>query len=360
MQNPYNYKSPVTNRNLFFGRSTVIAKIYSRIGADRPQSVSVVGEPKVGKSSLFWYLALEETRRAFLRNPDDYLFLYMSITLEKNLSFENFYISLYDLISKEASTITEVKEAEPSYDLFKSIVENLSQKNKKIILFFDDFHLITQNETFPLEFFSFLRSLANNFNLAFVTSSFLDLQQLCVSKDIEESPFFNIFTNITLKPFQQREAIQLIEEPFHNAGLALNAERELVLSMAGHFPFLLQVACNILFDLKVTRGNLERADLREWEARFCTETDSYFKSLWQTFDDDQQEILKLLMKSRRIDRARKYALDDLVRRNYVVMVGQRPQLYSPVFKKLIAEINGTGLPVRGRFFSWLRKLQDSF
>lgn len=360
MQNPYNYKGPVTNRNLFFGRTTLLAKIYSRIGADRPQSISVVGEPKIGKSSLLWYLALDETKRSFLTNPGDYLYFYMPIRLEKDLSFKSFYISLYNRISSKAKVITDVREGKPSYDLFKSVIEDLNQKDRKIILFFDDFHLITQNETFPLEFFSFLRSLANNFNLAFVTSSFLDLQKLCVSKDIEESPFFNIFTNITLRPFEQKEAMQLIEEPFQRAGLSVNSERKLILNMAGHFPFMLQVACSILFDMKVTRGNLQRSDLKEWEARFGAEVQSYFKSLWQSFNDDQQEILRLLMKSRRIDKAREYALDDLIRRNYVVMVDQRPQLYSPLFRKLIAEINGTGLTERGRFWGWLRKLQDFF
>ena len=79
MQNPYDYKDPVTNRDLFFGRTTPLAKIYSRIGADRPQSISVVGEPKIGKSSLLWYLALEETRRARLRNPDDYIYFYINV-----------------------------------------------------------------------------------------------------------------------------------------------------------------------------------------------------------------------------------------------------------------------------------------
>ena len=360
MQNLYDYKNPVTNRDFFFGRTNVLTKIYSRIGADRPQSISVVGEPKIGKSSLLWYLALEETRRAWLKNPDDYIYFYMPIKLERNLSFKNFYISLCDGISQKTKVITEIREAEPSYDLFKSIIENLNQKDKKIILFFDDFHLITQNETFPLEFFSFLRSLANNFNLAFVTSSFMDLQKLCVSKDIEESPFFNIFTNITLKPFEQKEAIQFIEEPFHRAGLSVNYERRLILNMAGHFPFMLQAACSILFDMKVARASLGPADLRVWEARFYAEVESYFKSLWQSFNDDQKEIFKLLTKSKRIDKAKVYVLDDLVRRNYVVMTGHRPQLYSPVFKKLVAELNGTGLPEGGRFLRWLRKLQRSF
>jgi hypothetical protein len=360
MQNPYDYRNPVSNRDLFFGRTSLLAKIYARIGADRPQSVSIVGEPKIGKSSLLWYLATEETRQAFLKNPDDYFYIYIPIGLEKNLSYENFYGSLYSLISKKTMMATEIRKAEPSYDLLKGIIENLNHQDKKIILLFDDFHLITQNETFPLEFFSFMRSLANNYNLAFVTSSFMDLQKLCVSKDIEESPFFNIFTNITLKPLEQEEAIQLIEEPFQKAGISVNSESQLIMDIAGHFPYMLQVACSLLFDMKLERSAFDEADLKAWEEKFWIEVESYFNSIWQSFNEDQKEILHLVMRSRKIDKAKKYALNDLIRRNYVVMRDHRPQLYSPMFEKLIEQMDGNERSYLSRFMAWIRRLQVGF
>lgn len=367
MKNPYNFKSPISERNNFFGRSSLISKIYSRIGADRPQSISVVGDPKIGKSSLLWYLSHEETKRAYLKRPDDYIYFYMPIKAEGHLSFKNFYASLSESVFQKSKNIIDIGEAKPSYDLFKRIVERFNQNDKKVILFFDDFHLITQNETFPLEFFSFLRSLANNFNLAYVTSSFMDLQKLCVSKDIEESPFFNIFTNLTLKPFEQEEALQLIEEPFRKAGLSVNSESELIIKMAGLFPYTLQAACSILFEIKVARGNLDGADLKMWEKTFYEEVQRYFSSLWQWFNEDQKEIFQLITNSKRVEKSKVYVLNDLVRRNYIVMTGDRPQFYSPVFKRFILEINGLAWSeqssregLTGSFIRWLKKLLAIF
>ena len=36
----------------FYGRDVEVEKIYSRIGSSRPQSISIVGERRIGKSSL--------------------------------------------------------------------------------------------------------------------------------------------------------------------------------------------------------------------------------------------------------------------------------------------------------------------
>jgi len=53
-----------------------------------------------------------------------------------------------------------------------------------------------------------MRSMANTYNVAYVTTSSETLQKLCVLKDVEESPFFNIFTNIALKPLSAAEVRQ--------------------------------------------------------------------------------------------------------------------------------------------------------
>ena len=178
MQNPYNYNSPVRNTGDFFGRGAIIAKIYSRIGAERPQSVSLVGDPKIGKSSLLWYLAQPENKTQFLNDHANYVYFYVPVVDNGDLNFDNFSKIFWEIILADIDKYLQLDDKTPSYDLFKKIVERLSQNQKKVIIFFDDFNLTTQNESFPLEFFSFLRSLANNYNLAFVTTSHLDLQKL--------------------------------------------------------------------------------------------------------------------------------------------------------------------------------------
>ncbi|HSE99153.1 MAG TPA: ATP-binding protein, partial [Blastocatellia bacterium] len=54
--NPYLNRVAIKDPRQFFGRSREVSKIFSRIGASRPQSISVVGERRIGKSSLLYYI----------------------------------------------------------------------------------------------------------------------------------------------------------------------------------------------------------------------------------------------------------------------------------------------------------------
>ncbi|HOT02427.1 MAG TPA: ATP-binding protein, partial [Acidobacteriota bacterium] len=56
-QNPYLDRVAIRDIHRFFGRRREVTRIFSRIGAARPQSVSVVGERRIGKSSLLNHIA---------------------------------------------------------------------------------------------------------------------------------------------------------------------------------------------------------------------------------------------------------------------------------------------------------------
>jgi len=75
--NPYLNRTAIKDARNFFGRRREIATIFSRINADDPQSVSIIGERKIGKSSLL--RALLHQRENYLRRPDEYVFLYADL-----------------------------------------------------------------------------------------------------------------------------------------------------------------------------------------------------------------------------------------------------------------------------------------
>ena len=195
--------SPVRDPSEFVGRSGVVRRICSRIGADRPQSVAVIGGAKSGKTSLLAYLSHESMKRRLLQDAERYEFVAACSACQSSVDPEEFLHSLARLLSP-------VRDSERNpYERVRKRIEELHASGKRIVVFLDDFHAVTSNERYPLEFFSFLRSLANNFNVAYVTTSFLELQKLCVAKDVEESPFFNIFTNLTLGMLTAAEAQKL-------------------------------------------------------------------------------------------------------------------------------------------------------
>jgi eukaryotic-like serine/threonine-protein kinase len=330
MQNSFNFQQSITDISQFYGRKTLINKIYSRIGASRPQSVSIVGDYKSGKTSLLLYLSHPSIQQQYFDDVENYFCLFLPVSENTN-SLEEFVSYLCQAVSKIVSIDFEYISIMESYNWFKQIVETKTGENKKFIFFMDDFNLITQNEAFPLEFFSFLRSLANNFNVAYVTSSYLDLQQLCVSKDVEESPFFNIFTNITMRPFDPEETESfMVKFAFNGKELPL-AEREMVLKFAGPFPYLLQLAGYIL-----AGHNYNQADFKK---DFSDKAEDYFKKIWKQLDEDYKKIMVLVILSRKISNAQNYMVQELIQKNYIFQKNRKLYIFSPAFSQFIARQN---------------------
>src|SRR5262249_26288786 len=147
-----------------------------------------------------------------------------------------FFRELFDLMAKELAD-SSLESQEPTFAAVRSLLERLRRRNRKLIILLDEFDAITTNQAFDLEFYSFLRSIANNYDVAYVTSSARDLQELCHTQLIADSPFFNIFTNVFLRAFSRKEALDLITIPSLEAGLPLEGFARRIMEIAGHFPY---------------------------------------------------------------------------------------------------------------------------
>ena len=69
-RNPYLDRVSIRDVSRFYGRNREVTRIFSRIGAARPQSISIVGERRIGKSSLMNYISFPEIRKKYLPDPD--------------------------------------------------------------------------------------------------------------------------------------------------------------------------------------------------------------------------------------------------------------------------------------------------
>jgi hypothetical protein len=355
-----NIKHPETDdHQVFIGRRALVNKIYARIGAGRPQSVSIVGDTRIGKSSLLTFLAHEETRKQYLSNPDDYIYLYIPCRNIQPVTLENFTRILFSLSEPYATSREESGHNKFNYNYYKHLVESLHKQGKKIILFLDDFNLITLNPAFPLEFFSFLRSLANNYNIAYVTTSYEDLQKLCVSKDIEESPFFNIFTNMSLKGFEDAELEQFFDQICPNGYSDNPGFRTYLTDLAGRFPYPLQVACDKLND---ATGEMVYRN-PEAEKQLFEELQDHFQIVWERLEDAHREMLKMIVSEKRVPDVQQYLLRDLSKKNYIILNGQTgAKIDGKLFRHFVARraglatMSGEAGKPDGGVLKWFRRL----
>lgn len=306
MTNPYVYAAPIQGREGFYGRASEMMRISSRIAAERPQSVSVVGEPKSGKTSLINFLCDPESQAEMLDDPAQYVLLRMELEGRPPRDPEEFFRQL-------AGVLDDMGEGPmtPTYDGFLDVVRGLMSNERRLIVFLDDFGVVTQNAGFPLEFFSFMRSVANNNDVGYLTTSWAPLQQLCHTQDIEESPFFNIFTTVNLEPFKEDAAHQLVEEPARQTGAPFEEEVEWILELGGSSPYLLQLAAGAAFEAR-GKGSISRESLAD---RAFGEARGFLTTVWEKHVTEvQREVLRGVGDGKRVEPRHEHAAENLERR----------------------------------------------
>ncbi|MFB3905287.1 MAG: protein kinase [Acidobacteriota bacterium] len=286
--NPYLNRVMIQPPDQFFGRRKEVSRVLSRVGGQRPQSVSIVGERRIGKSSLLFHLTWPEVRKRYLAQDDGLLVVFFDLQQLHDLPPEEFLLLLCDRIAKTAGGVSLGTGG--GYQEFQTILEQLAASGRRLVLLFDEFDAITSNPLFRKEFYSFLRSMANNHAVSYVTSSRVELQTLCHSTEIADSPFFNIFSNLHLRPFERAEALDLITIPSRQAGRPLEAYADQIIEMAGYLPFYLQIACSACFDCLEEDPDqpLSRSAV---EARFLEEAAPHFEYLVDHLGEDQIRVL---------------------------------------------------------------------
>jgi hypothetical protein len=308
---------PVRDPSEFVGQSGTVRRIFSRIGAERPQSVAVIGGKKSGKTSLLTYIADDGVRRKSLEKPEAFVFA----TVCAGCDASGDPVSFLSELAKLLPGFTD--GSANKYESVRKTVDALHAAGKRVVVLLDDFHLITQNEHFPLEFFSFLRSMANNYNLAYLTTSFLALQKLCVAKDVQESPFFNIFTNLSLGMLATEEARELFTRV---SGMEQGAAARIA-AWCGNSPYVLKKAAVRLGREK----NPESVSETELERILLPETASYFLDVISMLPPEALKPLQSVAKRKNPDPSDVHHLNPLVKQGFLSENSDGVACSSPLF-----------------------------
>jgi len=225
------------------------------------------------------------------------------------------------------------------YETFKGIVSDTDKMGLKLILSFDEFGTITSSDKFDPDFFSFFRSIANNHECAYITTSRLKLQKLCRSSNVSESPFFNIFTPVPLGQFDKSEAISLIFKPSEEAGIKFfDEDAEFILNLSGYHPLFIQMACASLFDYKVhNNGSSAKVNFNEVKSNFLVEANEQFEQIWHDEDETERQVLSIIATGSEIDSHEQYVVRELQRKGY--LTEEQIKLFSEAFLEFVLSKN---------------------
>ena len=335
LRNPYLNRSMIRSVGEFHGRRRELQRIMSRIGALTPQSVSLVGERRMGKSSLLWHLSQPEIYRDHLDDPDRYVFLFIDFQGQQHLDQSGFCQVFGHNLQHAAGDRLQVSMPAQLSEL-EGTAQELNRAGIHLVCLFDEFETVTRNAEFGSEFFGALRSLANSYNVAYITASRRRLQDLCHNQEISESPFFNIFSELRVGAMTEAEIRNLISQPSEAAGVALEATVDLITPLGGRLPFFTQIACSAAFEC------LTEADHRELvperlERSFMEESSSHFRYLWESFDEDERGIALALAEGADATLDSSPAFRVLEEAGYVERGDGGPRLFSQPFAGFLLE-----------------------
>src|SRR5438132_10746767 len=155
-----------------------------------------------------------------------------------------------EALSKLGLPVPEVIEGLETLD--RGLQELLAKKLIPVLCI-DEFERISSREEFSLDFFEGLRAMTHTSDLVLIIASKNSLRQV-VDKSVQGSPFFNIFEQISLKPFTYTETEQFIFEKGNVAGFQPN-ERDYLRKYGrmseneqAWWPLRLQLAGKILVE----------------------------------------------------------------------------------------------------------------
>jgi serine/threonine protein kinase/AAA+ ATPase superfamily predicted ATPase len=334
LKNPYMNRVMIQDIEEFYGRRNEVEKIYSRVGSSRPQSISLVGERRIGKSSLLNFINHPVNRQKYLKTPDEYIFIFIDFQEKRGIEISEFFSIIFEALLNEFNGKLKI-DVQANYEGFKKIVSTFEEAGLKLILLFDEFELVTKNKNFDSEFYSYCRSIANNFNVAYIVSSGRNLQTLCHSKEISDSPFFNIFSNLTLSQFNRTEAVSLITGPAQKMNHTLQPYVDFIIDIAGYYPFFIQIACAALFE-QLKDKNLKLHSLQDAvKEDFLDEAKVHFQQIWETASDEQREVVLLLCQAKKIPPSQLYILKILEKEGYIKPGKSKPEVFSSLFKEYI-------------------------
>ncbi len=326
--NPYLHRTAITNDRDFFGRSRELATIFSRIDAAQPQSVSVVGERRIGKSSLLRAILCQAAK--FLRSPECCIFVFLDLQEKMYADVPQFFASLTEEIAL-ACRDPAIANQPPTYENVRKLVVELERRGMKLVLLLDEFEALTQSRNFSVEFFNFLRSLPNNHPVSFILTSARELHELCHSREIAGSPFFNIFHRLSLGCFLPEEARELIDRPSRAAGHPLELYTAFIIRMAGYFPFFLQLGCSAFFEFHRQHPQEDQPDLSVIWQLFCEEAENHFEYMWNHLRERERAVCLKIKARKNLSEADRRFLDILIRRGYAHPNTAGSSLFSDAF-----------------------------
>ena len=335
MTNPYLNKAGDVPPAIRIGRRAEAERVLFSVCPPpngRPQCVAIQGGRWIGKTTLLKAVHEQcKTRSAAT------VAIHMPLHGYACKAPQSFFLDLLNGLRESGQEVRKEWIENPNTNALKKVCEAINAAGRTFILMLDDFEVVASNPNFSLELFGFLRWLPEKYRIAYVTATRRPLWEPFIEReDIRGSPFPNIFQNpLSLAPFTAEDFRDMISVSAKVAGVSLNEEEGHLQRLAGRFPLFLQIACHLMFDLKVNGHPLGEKDLKLFHVQYQEIMNPYLETIWaMDFTDEDRRACASVLDKKRVPEE---SLSRLQTLEYAECEGERPQLVPQVFRDFVVK-----------------------
>jgi hypothetical protein len=280
----------------FIGRRNELSTIFSRLC--NGDSTAIVGEPHIGKTSLLLQIMDPSTQADFLEEDrDQYTFSFIDLLpMNSGFSPEVFWeqalepLAQHPIKASVSKILKNATDAGYSNRTLERLFGHLAKENLRLVLLLDEFDRLLNHPNFrDPSFFAHLRSLSTHVGgLSYITASRATVAQMNESgRGLLDtgSPFFNQLIPVVLKPFSDREIIELLD---HAAPHFVESDMLYITRMAGRHPFLLQAMAATFLECDPADRKVKASE------NFYERIAAHFDDLWYAMDDHSRTAALIL------------------------------------------------------------------
>jgi hypothetical protein len=241
-KNPFHWRGTVTEAEAFVGREKEMARIFARLRT--LGCVSVVGERRIGKSSL----AYQASGRAAKELGAEARAVYVDMLSAKHHRLAGLLGAILEGLGAEAGEGKAGSAAE-QLAAFEGAMRGLRSEGRLPVVFLDEFEALgSRAEQLGDDLLESWRSLGNDGQMAFVTTSARTLDEVTQESGLTSS-FYNIFAQVRLEEFTEEEGRAFVRRAVRVGGLEAGDD-VFIGRVGGQHPLRLQVAAWHLFEAR--------------------------------------------------------------------------------------------------------------
>lgn len=320
----------------FVGRKEVLHQIAQRVGGEQLMSISIVGNRRMGKSSLLHYFSQHYAE--MLDQSQNWTVIYIDMMMANAITPTSMMRTLRRRIQKQLSEdyhdLLWEESQDGEVDMMAQTFEEFADEGINLVLCLDEFENVLSYQEMD-QFIDTLRGAGSVSEIAMVTSTGYTLSDLIIAGKLT-SPFNGIFRTSWLGRMPIEEWQELVRSAFQRGNRTISDKHiDLIGGLANGHPYLTQMAGSLIWNAR-DNGWTDN----EIRKRFVDEsTDYYVDMLHREVVSRQNDTLRHLLG---LPTHSELAKEDIINArtylSYRGIINQDGELFTDVFADVAQRI----------------------